>query len=315
MSGPVVAQAPAPQEEILPPQLENRAPDNALPDDIRLLLDVLEPHNADLLAKALRKYPQFHDQIIAYVSKSLGNSIVKEALALLAQPDTPPPGEQKSEPQPQGPAPEQAPAPAPSSAPAAEQATSDVPAQNDPLFLVWAVTDAGETEVHFVADFIRKHPELEEAAMAIVTKHVGADFAARVRAELKGAGQPAAAPEPKPEETPPAEVVTQAQEPAPAPQAVEAEPGWVTRARQFNEAHYSECEEFNQLTNFTCMSVALGGNAEIDPRKIADWQAANGVHPDGRVGAKTIEAARIMAKRMEAEQGAPIEEDLSPQLE
>ncbi|HTJ44392.1 MAG TPA: hypothetical protein VL463_19950 [Kofleriaceae bacterium] len=313
MSGPVVAQQqPVPEEDIAPPQLANRAPDHALPEDIKLLLDVLEPHNADLLAKALRKYPQFHDQILAYVSQSLGNSIVQQALALLAQPDASPVAEAKVEPQQQAPAPEQAPTTA---APSAEQATSDVPAQNDPLFLVWAVTDAGDTELRFVADFIRKHPELEEAAMAIVTKHVGADFAARVRAELKGSGQPAATAQPQPEETPPAEVVTQAQDPAPAPQAVEAEPGWITRARQFNESNYAECEEFNRLTNFTCMSVALGGNAEIDPRKIADWQAANGVHPDGRVGAKTVEAARILAKRMESEQGPAIEEDLNPQLE
>ncbi len=70
--------------------------------------------------------------------------------------------------------------------------------------------------------------------------------------------------------------------------AEQEEPGWVRRARAYHEAHPAEAEALDRLTWGAC----VGEDGALDPRKVARWQAAHGVPPDGRAGEVTLDAAR-----------------------
>lgn len=67
---------------------------------------------------------------------------------------------------------------------------------------------------------------------------------------------------------------------------------WVTRAIQFNRAHADNVASFNAATANACVDPATG---ELDPQKVARWQADHGVKPDGRIGEHTITAAIVNA--------------------
>jgi hypothetical protein len=71
---------------------------------------------------------------------------------------------------------------------------------------------------------------------------------------------------------------------APAPK----ESAWVIGARTYNSHHAALSTEFNSLTTGSCVNA----DGELDPNKVAEWQVANGVAPDGRIGPHTIAAAR-----------------------
>jgi len=72
------------------------------------------------------------------------------------------------------------------------------------------------------------------------------------------------------------------------PEEKEEEPGWVTRARAYNEEHAAEVAAFNQLTNGSCSDK----DGQLDPRAVSNWQAAHKIASDGRVGQKTVAAAQ-----------------------
>ena len=67
---------------------------------------------------------------------------------------------------------------------------------------------------------------------------------------------------------------------------------WVTRAQRYNRAHAAEVAAFLEATGNACIDEATG---EADPRKVARWQASNGLPPDGRIGRKTHDLALINA--------------------
>jgi hypothetical protein len=67
-----------------------------------------------------------------------------------------------------------------------------------------------------------------------------------------------------------------------------AEPAWVGGARKYNEAHAELVSDFNELTKQAC----LDASGQLDPQAVARWQGQHGVAPDGRVGPRTLAAAR-----------------------
>jgi hypothetical protein len=67
-----------------------------------------------------------------------------------------------------------------------------------------------------------------------------------------------------------------------------AEPAWVGGARKYNEAHAELVSDFNELTKQACIDAS----GQLDPQAVARWQGNHGVAPDGRVGPRTLAAAR-----------------------
>ncbi|MEO7730221.1 MAG: hypothetical protein ABIY55_04565, partial [Kofleriaceae bacterium] len=85
--------------------------------------------------------------------------------------------------------------------------------------------------------------------------------------------------------------------PAPAPdgaQAAKPAASWEDRAREYNQRH-GLITQFNAATHGAC-----GTGDDADPRAVAAWQTAHGVHPDGRIGHLTLDAAGKHAPEAEA---------------
>jgi hypothetical protein len=182
-------------------------------------------------------------------------------------------------------------------APAPEEAKNKVPDPGDPLFLIWSLTDGTAQDVELAAKFIHNHPDRSDAAIAMLRKNLGDGFVEKVLAQAAEKQKPKQVEEK--EATPPAAVTDDAKKAAEKKEEPEAkaESPWVIRARAFNESHFTEVEEFNALTNLCCMASApIGGGVEIDPNRIATWQQAHGLHPDGRVGDATLAKARDVAR-------------------
>ena len=72
------------------------------------------------------------------------------------------------------------------------------------------------------------------------------------------------------------------------PHTEKTEAPWVARARRFNRAHADNVRAFLDSTGTSCVDSETG---ELDPNKVARWQADHGLSPDGRVGDKTVQAA------------------------
>jgi hypothetical protein len=80
--------------------------------------------------------------------------------------------------------------------------------------------------------------------------------------------------------------------PAAAPaQHAKAESAWIVHARAYNNQSGTSAE-FNSLTGGAC---ATDDGMQLDPNKVAQWQADHGVAPDGRVGPHTLAKARTLA--------------------
>ncbi len=81
--------------------------------------------------------------------------------------------------------------------------------------------------------------------------------------------------------------------PAAPSEAPAAKPGatWEDRARAYNQRH-GLIEAFNTATSNTC-----GTGHDADPRAVAGWQKTHGVHPDGRIGHVTLDAATKQAPK------------------
>jgi hypothetical protein len=79
-------------------------------------------------------------------------------------------------------------------------------------------------------------------------------------------------------------------EPASAPKpAPAADPAWVAEARHYNGAHSHLVAEFNDLTDYVCLD---DDTTKLDPKAVFDWQRGHGLDPDGKVGPRTVAAAR-----------------------
>jgi hypothetical protein len=201
---------------------------------------------------------------------------------------------------------------------------TEEPAQKDPAandVLVFELPSLAAGDAQGLVDLIIKHPDLYEQILATAAGMLGNDTLAKALDIVHGA-PPQAAEEPKTEETTPTEVIEQQaaeetsagtaeatveevqaakeEQTAPTESAEpEPEPGWVVRARAYNAAHPDEVALFNHATGFSC----TGAGGEPDPNAVANWQAANGVAPDGRVGKETADAAWALM---------PVEQPASP---
>lgn len=188
-------------------------------------------------------------------------------------------------------------------------AESAEPQQQDPAasdVILFQVPALAAGDAQGLADLLLAHPELYEQILSTAASFLGNDTVAKALEIMQA---PQAAPEPPKQEqevTPPEVVAAQAAEETTAgteeatvaevqqEQAAEtetAEPspeaGWVVRARAYNAAHPDEVQLFNHATGYSC----VGPDGEPDPNAIANWQSANGVSPDGRVGKQTADAA------------------------
>ncbi len=191
---------------------------------------------------------------------------------------------------------------APAETAAVEAPTADAPAP-DPAAQVeafeyilspLALEYARDQKIVDHVDFIRNNPGMRDAVLS-----GAAEFDPQLAEDVRVALEQGMTPQPagETEHTPPEVVQEAAEQAAPTPVAegrapepeptVEAEPGWVTRARAYHRNHEAYAAQFNELTNGECM----GPSGELDPNLVANWQVAHGIAPDGRVGADTVAEA------------------------
>jgi hypothetical protein len=135
-----------------------------------------------------------------------------------------------------------------------------------------------------LASLIRKHPDMQDKIVEEARKWVD-DATVKKALELLG-GEEEEASAASASET----AADSDAEPGGSPKGShdrKNEPGWVTRARAFNKRHDSDVTMFNYATKW---SMAPDGT-NPDPYLVAEWQAAHGLAPDGRVGEKTAQKA------------------------
>jgi hypothetical protein len=162
---------------------------------------------------------------------------------------------------------------------ALEQNAKRVPLKSEDqvLTLVLAL-EPGDHEL--LASLIRNHPDMQDKIVEEARKWVD-DATVKKALELLGGEEGTATS---------AGATTADTEPAgraPASHDRKNEPAWVTRARAYNKRHDSEVTLFNYATKW---SMAPDGK-NPEPSLVAEWQAAHGLAPDGRVGEKTSQKA------------------------
>jgi hypothetical protein len=290
----------AQHQEAAPPEIADMQPqpEEGSWEQVRGLVDTIQPGDWQRLVVFLQTYPSFQDQILGEAQTVLGNATVQRALQQLGV-----------APQMQGatdtqdaaaaralyadPGVDQGAAPAESAAETMAEldAAPAAPEQSDVdkvLLLVTAVETAED-----LAALIKGHPQYRQQIVEAARQQLGdADIERAIAmADDVTVNEPedqAPAPEPDqgpaPGEAPP----TTATEPEPT-----AEPAWVTQARAYNfsDEHVQEAVEFNELTKGACL-----GQGELDPYKVAAWQQTNGLEPNGRIDGPTLELARSFAK-------------------
>jgi hypothetical protein len=74
------------------------------------------------------------------------------------------------------------------------------------------------------------------------------------------------------------------------------DPVFLSSAQRYNAAHTSFVDEFNDLTNGSCLV-----SGQLDPQAVARWQAQHGLAPDGKVGPLTLASARKVRVSASAE--------------
>lgn len=276
-----------PQQDVAPPQED--VPEAKAPSEearVEALVMVLEPGDHEHLASLLRSYPHLREAILVQAAQWVGNETVARALELV---EAPPAVEAVPE----------ASAVAP-----VQTASEEKPAEFEWITSPLALEGNLEGRVQEHVDFIHAHPALRETVLAQCAEFEP-DLAQRVREALAGPPVPLDAEAPAPvaqveediSQVAPAQ--SPEQSPEPAPEQKKAVPGWVVRARAYNQAHAGLVAEFNELTSFSCvgpMDWIEGesvGELEVDPYLVAQWQQDAGLAPDGRVGPKTVDAARV----------------------
>jgi hypothetical protein len=89
------------------------------------------------------------------------------------------------------------------------------------------------------------------------------------------------------------------------------EPGWVADARKYNARHATLVDDFNELTAKLCLDWDKGEEGPLDPTKVATWQGKHGLVADGKVGPRTVAAARA-TKGEQVAQGDLLGDDARP---
>jgi len=274
-------------------------------EGVMFRLNILEPGDHELLATVLRENPEIREQILAFATANLGNDTVAKALAIL------------------------------NGHPVITHVDEDhiggirmtappklTPDQEGVLFRM-AILEPGDSKL--LGQILKDNPDIHDQIVAQATRDLGEATVKEALAIARGEG---------PKEEPPTEVKEQVEQPEPTPpdvvqesakeqvQKPEAkepepepkveEPGWVVRARAFNQTHSDLAWDFNQCTLGSCM----GADGVLDPNLVAKWQADHNVPPDGRVGPHTLDAARIAMEAMlldpTPEQSAILDDPTAP---
>lgn len=283
------------------PAAEHSAPDKAgeavvtakhgaaqKPEEFEYIVSplALEPTSVKEHVDFILKNPQLRDKVISGAAE-FDPKLASEVEAALrgnappaqeqvAPTPTPVDGQGKSEP-----------APAPKSAEKFEYIVSPLALEYD-----------RESKIQDHVDFILKNPQLRDQVL-IGAAEFDAPLAEEVRQRLMNPKPAPAVTETEP--TPPDAIAKDAEQAAPAPKKHKhkhasesapakkdkAEAGWVVRARAYNAAHSATVDAFLQITGGACLDAA--GN--VDPHLVANWQAAHGSPPDGRIGEGTVAAA------------------------
>jgi hypothetical protein len=264
----IAAKAPDPAKDIEPNHEldlvhgQGHAPVEPAEETVGRMADTLEPGDAEQLATLLRAHPNMRDVILQHAQASAGNATVEQAIALLDGTGGPP-------------------GMTPSSA--APAGAGHAP---DRLSQVLASVSTIETgDSRSLAMLVTSNPDLRQQILERAQDLLGEDTVMGAVAMIDV--PPPAAPAPTPEDA----AAEKGPAPEPEPEPAKESP-WIVRARAYNDAHFGDTEEFNALTNFMCVVDGL-----IDPNLIARWQEQNGLHPDGRIGAHTLERARELAKQ------------------
>lgn len=263
-----------PENESEPTQSEEQQPAHNPEslDNILLMIGVLEEKDHALLAKLVTSHPQFRDQILAEAAQQLGNQIVAKAIEILdgtAQPEA---------------------EVAPDAAPTPPEAPSTTGPDQGLLFSLRVLDETSTAEL---AQILRNHPEMFDAIVAEAVQYCGEQTVQAAVALVRNAAPPEQEPTPPEQvqaESESGEASSESSDTSTEEAPVQEEAGWVVRARAWNTNHLELSHEFNQLTSGAC----LGANGQLDPVLISNWQANNGVSPDGRVGHNTIAAARAL---------------------
>lgn len=183
--------------------------------------------------------------------------------------------------------------------PALEQEAKNAPpkGEDEVLTLVLAL-EPGDHEL--LASLIRKHPDMQDKIVEEARKWVD-DATVKKALEILGGEEGNAAS--AGETTADAEPGGKAQ----ASHDRKNEPGWVTRARAYNKRHEDDVLLFNYATKWSMAP----DKTNPDPYLVAEWQAAHGLAPDGRVGKQTSQkAVDLMFLEREQERRAEILADL-----
>jgi peptidoglycan hydrolase-like protein with peptidoglycan-binding domain len=256
-----------PRWRIIAQQTNNNDPDRRLPPELWMRIVNLQPGDARTIVTLAHQYPEFVDAILTQAAGTAGNHAVAQATEMLAaNPVT------------------EAVAPQRGHAIAQDLSYDGFDYTSSVLTL-----EGGD----IVADhlkFLGMYPHLRTKVLQGLGEahpELFDDMLERLHAHDKGKGKEAS--EKKITE---AEVeATGGGDVATAPKEEKKEATWITGAKRFNAAHAEHVDEFNRVTDNSC----VGTDGVLDPALVSDWQVAHGVTPDGRVGAETVDAAKRAA--------------------
>jgi hypothetical protein len=323
---------------------------DALPYDVLSMMSVLQPGDAEPLAKLLATYPSYREQILAKAGPMLGNKTVQQALAIgTAAPamqvgsSTPSPQTGTVDPRDvaaekvlvsdkpldQGHTSAQDAAAATAlyvddtahkGAAPKESAAQTLGALNTPepgsweavKQIVWGVATAED-----LATVLKANPQYRQQILDEAKRNLGD---AEIKRAVKMADAPAGAATAEPEQQAPPKAAPEEPKPGDKPPGLtppdqEAQAAWIGQARAYNNAHTEFADEFLGIVG----PVMLGEDGLLDPTKVAHWQREHGLEADGKVGPHTVAAARQTAKpgaasAVKAEQDALPDDDLRKQL-
>lgn len=254
-------------------------PQRKLPPELWIRVINVQAGDSHTLVSLCRQYPDFIEAILAQASSSAGSQAVQQAVTMLSSNPT-------------------------SAAPAG-------PVRGRPMQYDYSVegfkydesvlTLEGGDIVGDHLKFITMYPELRSKVLngiGMAHPELFDELLDRLHAREKAAtkgpsekelteAQDSGGSETRNE----ANSESESQERSARPAEPTKEAAWITGAKRFNAAHEEEVNEFNRVTNDSC----LGPDGKVDPALVSDWQARHGVQPDGRVGPATVDAARRAA--------------------
>ncbi len=313
----------AEQRTEAPESARNGGDIQGLPPNLYMQAMQIGPGDVQGLRDLLTLFPDFGPQILAVVSPNAGLSTVKRAQAMVQQNAVGRGGSLSDEQiheggefalegsareaEPAQPAATQAPAPtaAEPSQPASTLSTmelSEVPLQDHVRKAVMALQPG---DAQGLQQLLNLYPSMSDALLPLAKEHLGVETVAQaVALDQELASRNSAMAEKKSQEATDGDLLTKSV-------VFDDLPG----ARKFNEAHPALVAEFNELTqNALCFSET-GEIGSIDPLKVARWQAHRGLDADGKVGPRTVAAARKEAQATVVASSLDPEIDPSTQID